>query len=73
MPRNSEIDHLYEQHRQQIDALLHHSNYNYAKTAKIASWFYGGSADRWRHVLSEKKKDSKIPSEVKELFDKLKN
>jgi len=66
------IESIYEQHRSEIDALLHYSNYNYAKTAKIVSWFYGGSVERWRHVLSSKKKTSIIPPEVKELFDKMK-
>ncbi len=66
----SVIETIYRQYKSQIDAIVELTNYNYTKAAKIVAWFYGGSSERWRHVLSSKKKTPTIPPEIKELLSK---
>ena len=46
------IDEIYKKYKAQINAVVEATNKNYTKSAEIVSWFYGGSVERWRHVLS---------------------
>ena len=63
------IERIYSQHKTQIDTITEIMNHNYSKTAKIISWLYGGSSERWRHILSGQKK-LKPPKEVEEFLKK---
>ena len=65
------IEKIYSQYKTQIDIITEIMNQNYNKTAKIISWLYGGSSERWRHILSSQKKQ-KPPKEVEEFLKKFK-
>ena len=60
-------DEIYKKYFAQIDAVLEATGNDYAKTAGIVSWFYGGSVERWRHVLKGKKGKA-MPNAVKEFL-----
>jgi len=61
------IDEIYSKYKAQIDAVVEATNKNYTKSAEIVSWFYGGSAERWRHVLSSQK-GTAMPKMIKKFL-----
>ena len=67
MAGNKTTDDIYQQYSSQIDAVLEATENNYKKTAEIISWFYGGSVERWRKVLKNKKGKA-MPDAVKEFL-----
>ena len=62
------IDEIYDKYKPQIDAVVEATNKNYTKSAEIVSWFYGGSVERWRHVLSSQKGKA-MPKMIKKFLD----
>ena len=60
-------DEIYKKYSSKIDAILEATENNYTKTAQIVAWFYGGSSERWRHVLKSKKGKA-MPNAVKEFL-----
>lgn len=71
MAGNKVTDDIYQKYSSQIDAILDATENNYTKAAEIVSWFYGGSTERWRKVLKNKKGKT-MPDTIKE-FLKLSN
>lgn len=67
MVEKGKVEKIYEEYRKQIDAVLEATGKNYKKSAEIISWFYGGSIERWRKILKNKKGNA-IPSAVKEFL-----
>ena len=63
------VETIYIQYKIQIDTITEMMDNNYKKAATIISWLYGGSSERWRHILSAQKK-SKPPKEVEEFLKK---
>lgn len=62
------IDEIYVKYKAQIDAVVEATNKNYTKSAEIVSWFYGGSVERWRHVLSSQK-GTAMPKMIKKFLN----
>ena len=65
------VEKIYSEYKSQIDTIAEIKENNYNKTAKIVAWLYGGSSERWRHILSAGKKQ-KPPKEIQEFLRKLK-
>ena len=62
------IEEVYKKYQGQIDAIVEATNKNYTKSAEIVSWFYGGSVERWRHVLSSQK-GTAMPKTIKKFLN----
>jgi len=65
------VEKIYSEYKSQIETIAEIMGNNYTKTAKIVSWLYGGSSERWRKVLAAGKKQ-KPPKEIEEFLKKLK-
>ncbi len=65
------VEEIYSKYKTQIETITEMMNHNYAKAAKIISWLYGGSTERWRHILAGQKKQ-KLPKEIEEFLKKFK-
>lgn len=71
LSRKTTIEPIYEKYRAQIDAIVEAMDKNYKKSAIIIAWLYGGSSERWRKVLPNKKSQT-MPKDVKEFLKKFK-
>lgn len=67
MTERTNIEDIYKKYKIKIDAVVEGTNKNYKKAAEIVSWFYGGSTERWRKVLKNKK-GTAMPTSVKEFL-----
>ena len=73
MVKASKVEETYQQYRRQIDTIFLKTGKNLLKTAKLVSWFYGGSPETWRKFLAKltvKSPDTKIVDEFLEKMTK---
>ena len=67
MAKRGIVEEIYDKYKAQIDSIVEATNKNYTKSAEIVSWFYGGSVERWRHVLSSQK-GTAMPKTIKKFL-----
>ncbi len=68
--RKRSFEEIYNDYKNQIDAIVNLPGMKRLPAGRIIAWFYGGSANGWRNFLMKKAPTKKMPKEAEALLAK---